>query len=95
MLTIKLRLYNGQNQNEVPATFIKSDLEFPFLDDRMVIHINCSALSMKAKKNLFSSTRERSKEGALLKEILQLVHPFAPFITEEINTILFDERIIT
>ena len=30
-----------------------------------------------------------------LKEILQLVHPFAPFITEEINTILFDERIIT
>ena len=31
----------------------------------------------------------------LLKEILQLVHPFAPFITEEINTILFDERIIT
>ena len=28
---------NGQNQNEVPATFIKSDLEFPFLDDRMVV----------------------------------------------------------
>ncbi len=67
---------NGQNQNEVPSTFIKSDLEFPFLDDRMVIHINCSALSMKAKKNLFSSTRERSKEGALLKEILQLAKDY-------------------
>ena len=38
---------------------------------------------------------ETSHLRPLLKEILQLVHPFAPFITEEINTILFDERIIT
>ena len=40
-------------------------------------------------------SRETSNLRPLLKEILQLVHPFAPFITEEINTILFDERIIT
>ena len=38
---------------------------------------------------------ETSNLRPLLKEILQLVHPFAPFISEEINTILFDERIIT
>ena len=38
---------------------------------------------------------ETSNLRPLLKEILQLVHPFAPFITEEINTILFDEWIIT
>ena len=38
---------------------------------------------------------ETSNLRPLLKEILHLVHPFAPFITEEINTILFDERIIT
>ena len=38
---------------------------------------------------------ETSNLRPLLKEILQLVHPFAPFITEEINTILFDKRIIT
>ena len=38
---------------------------------------------------------ETSNLRPLLKEILKLVHPFAPFITEEINTILFDERIIT
>ncbi len=38
---------------------------------------------------------ETSNLRPLLKEILQLVHPFAPFITEEINTILFDERMIT
>ena len=30
----------------------------------------------------------------LLKEILITLHPFAPFITEEISSLLFDERII-
>ena len=30
----------------------------------------------------------------LLKEILHVLHPFAPFITEEISELLFEERII-
>ena len=39
-------------------------------------------------------TCETSNLRPLLKEILQVAHPFAPFITEEINSILFNERII-
>ena len=39
-------------------------------------------------------TGETSNLRPLLKEILQVAHPFAPFITEEINSILFNERII-
>ncbi len=50
----------------------------------------CDVYIEKCKKS-----GETSNLRPLLKEILQLVHPFAPFITEEINTILFDERIIT
>ena len=30
----------------------------------------------------------------LLKEILNMMHPFAPFITEEIHSLLFDSHII-
>ena len=30
----------------------------------------------------------------LLKEILIMMHPFAPFITEEIHSLLFDSSII-
>ena len=40
------------------------------------------------------TTGETSNLRPLLKEILQVAHPFAPFITEEINSILFNERII-
>ena len=39
-------------------------------------------------------TGETSNLRPLLKEILQVAHPFPPFITEEINSILFNERII-
>ena len=39
-------------------------------------------------------TGETSNLRPLLREILQVAHPFAPFITEEINSILFNERII-
>ena len=37
---------------------------------------------------------ETSNLKPLLKEILHLLHPFAPFITEEISDLLFNERII-
>ena len=30
----------------------------------------------------------------LLKEIIYVLHPFAPFITEEISSLLFNDRII-
>ena len=50
----------------------------------------CDVYIEKCKKS-----GETSNLRPLLKEILQLVHPFAPFFTEESNTILFDERIIT
>ena len=30
----------------------------------------------------------------MLKEILVMMHPFAPFITEEIHSLLFDSPII-
>ena len=30
----------------------------------------------------------------MLKEILVMMHPFAPFITEEIHTLLFESQII-
>ena len=37
---------------------------------------------------------ETSNLRPLLKEILHLLHPFAPFITEEISELLFKEKII-
>ena len=49
----------------------------------------CDVYIEECKKN-----GETHNLRALLKEILLMMHPFAPFITEEIHSILFDSSII-
>lgn len=55
--------HNGQNQGEMSAMLLKRDADLPFLRNRLIIHVNCDRLSPGAKRLLFSSTREQSREG--------------------------------
>lgn len=63
--------HNGQNQGELPGRLIKKDADLPFLQTqgRLIVHVNCDRLSASAKRLLFSSTREQSREGFVLKLI--------------------------
>lgn len=63
--------HNGQNQGEITGRLIREDADLPFLQrqGRMVCHINCDRLSSNAKRLLFSSTRESSREGFMLDTI--------------------------
>lgn len=60
--------HNGQNQGELSGRLIKKDAELPFLQaqGRVIVHVNCDRLSAAAKRQLFSSTREQSREGYIL-----------------------------
>ena len=57
--------HNGQNQGELSGRIIKKDADLPFLQTqgRLIVHVNCDRLSPAAKRLLFSSTREQSREG--------------------------------
>lgn len=67
---------NGQNQHEESANMVASSIGLPFLKNRLVIHIDCNELAPVAKRNVFSSTRERIKESSVTKEILNQVINF-------------------
>lgn len=54
---------NGQNQGELLARLIQKDADLPFLHGRLICHVNCDRLTPAAKRQLFSSTREQSREG--------------------------------
>ncbi len=60
--------HNGQNQGEISGRLIKDDADLPFLQaqGRLIAHVNCDRLSPTAKRRLFSSTREQSREGFML-----------------------------
>ncbi|WP_026868736.1 hypothetical protein [Inquilinus limosus] len=66
--------HNGQNQGEITGRIIKDDkdgADLPFLQTqgRLICHINCDRLSPNAKRLLFASTREQSREGYMLERI--------------------------
>ncbi len=66
--------HNGQNQGEITGRTIKdskdgADLPFLQTQGRIICHINCDRLSANAKRLLFSSTREQSREGYMLERI--------------------------
>jgi hypothetical protein len=66
--------HNGQNQGELTGKIIKdakdgADLPFLQTQGRLICHVNCDRLSPNAKRMLFSSTREQSREGYMLERI--------------------------
>src|SRR5262249_41571546 len=64
--------HNGKNQDEWAGRIIKKDADLPFLQaqGRLIVNINCDLLSPAAKRLLFSSTREKSREGFLQNTII-------------------------
>ena len=66
--------HNGQNQGEITGRIIKdakegADLPFLQTQGRLICNVNCDRLSPSAKRLLFSSTREQSREGYMLDRI--------------------------
>jgi hypothetical protein len=67
--------HNGQNQDELSGRLIRKDADLPFLQaqGRLVVHVNCDRLTATSKRLLFSSTREKSREGFVLNSIQEEV----------------------
>lgn len=81
--------HNGQNQGEILGRVIKdakdgADLPYLQTQGRLICHLNCDRLSPTAKRSLFSSTREQSREGFMLERIR----------TELINALKADDDLI-
>ena len=63
--------HNGQNQGELSGRLVREAADLPFLQSqgRLICHVNCDRLSGQAKRSLFASTREQSREGPILGRI--------------------------
>lgn len=65
--------YNGQKQGQLPNTVIKSDLDLPYLERYLVVHISCDGLDPTSRRDLFATTRETLRKTDVLDELRQLV----------------------
>ena len=66
--------HNGQNHGDLTGRILRdakhgADLPFLQTQGRLICHVNCDRLSPSAKRLLFASTREQSREGYMLERI--------------------------
>lgn len=66
---------NGQNQGEISQRLLKKEIGLPYLEGRLICHVNCDNLSPDAKRRLLTSTREQIRTGhvydAIVEQIVQ------------------------
>lgn len=60
---------SGQRQDAESRTWLRNRTELPFLVRNLIVQIDVDALSPIAKRELFSSTRERAVDGDLRERI--------------------------
>jgi hypothetical protein len=60
---------SGQRQDAESRTWLRTRTELPFLVKNLIVQIDVDALSPIAKRELFSSTRERAVDGDLRERI--------------------------
>lgn len=65
--------FNGQRQGDLTNTVIKNDLKLPFLEKYLVVQIECDQMDNESKRQLFSSTRESTRDTSIKKELSKLV----------------------
>ncbi len=65
--------FNGQKQGYIGNSLIKSDLKLPFLEKYLVVQIECDHLDNESKRQLFSSTRENTRDTSIRKELEKMV----------------------
>ncbi len=65
--------FNGQKQGELPNTIIKNDLQLPYIERYLVIHVDCDKLDSESRRHLFPTTRESLRDTSLLDELRTLI----------------------
>jgi len=65
--------FNGQKQGHLLNSIIKQELKLPFLEKYLVVQIECDQLDNESKRQLFSSTRENTRDTSIKKELEKLV----------------------
>jgi hypothetical protein len=66
-------LLNGQRQGSKDRSWIKRNTSLNYIAKRLIVLVDCSDLTSAAKRQLFASTREASKESKLAEQILERV----------------------
>jgi len=65
--------YNGQKQGEFSNSVIKKDLQLPYLERYIVVHLDCDDVDNRTRRELFPTTRESLRDTSVADELRDLI----------------------
>lgn len=65
--------YNGQKQGEFPNSVIKKDLQLPYLERYIVVHVDCDEVDNRTRRELFPTTRESLRDASVADDLQDLI----------------------
>lgn len=80
---------NGQRHGVETTTFLRDRVGLPYAHDYVIVQVDCDSLTNLAKKQIFSSTRDRLKETELKHVVMQEV---AEHLGKDRNLLAFEKR---
>jgi hypothetical protein len=54
---------NGQSHGQLPADFVSSRLQFPYLSDELLVSVDCTAMDEDAREDFFMASRDRLRRN--------------------------------
>ena len=78
---------NGQRHGIETTTFLRDRVNLPYAHDYIIVQVDCDKLTNLAKKQIFSSTRDRLRESELKHTVMQEV---AEHLGKDRNILAFE-----
>ncbi len=80
---------NGQRHGVETTRFLKEQVKLAYAFDYVIVQVDCDNLTNLAKKEIFSTTRDRLKEGELKQRVMQEV---AEHLAKDRNLLAFEKE---
>jgi hypothetical protein len=80
---------NGQKHDIIKSSFLRDKCDLTYSHEYLIVQVDCDELTNLAKKQLFSSTRERMTEGEM-KELL--LDELAKHLGSDSNILRFEKE---
>src|SRR6185437_1759568 len=54
---------NGQSHGQLPADFVRTRLQFPYLSDELLVSVDCTQMAEDVREDFFMASRDRLRRN--------------------------------
>ncbi len=63
-------IVNGQSHGQLPADFVRRQLQFPYLSDELLVSVDCTNMTENAREDFFMASRDRLRRNEIYYRVV-------------------------